>query len=328
VNYLVDTSGSLSQVVAESNAAGQVTAYYVRGDDLLSVARASGTRFYHADGLGSIRRLTDEAGNITDGYTYTAFGELLSHTGSDQQPYAFTGEPLDPNSGFQYHRARWMDPRVGRLASMDPLLGTPYDPPTLHRYLYAGQDPVNKADPTGKEETGLTGQLIGVGIQAVISGIALGALEYYKTRDFNRALYAGGKGFIIGAVIGGVFLGVRLYLAARAAAALAEVGGDVVIASDKLRFLTVLDPGKAQGFRLLGYTTENTAELGDMLTGTKALITSETAASEVTQYGTKYVVQAEIVGPNGAKGIVEVVWQVDAGSKIFRLITAIPHPFS
>ena len=69
------------------------------------------TRYYHADGIGSIRRLTDEAGNITDGYTYSAFGELLAHTGTDSQPYAFTGEPLDPNSGWQYHRARWMDPR-------------------------------------------------------------------------------------------------------------------------------------------------------------------------------------------------------------------------
>jgi hypothetical protein len=48
----------------------------------------------------------------------SAFGELLAHTGQDPQPYAFTGEPLDPNSGFQYHRARWMDPSVGRLASM------------------------------------------------------------------------------------------------------------------------------------------------------------------------------------------------------------------
>ena len=48
------------------------------------------TRYYHADGIGSIRRLTNESGTITDGYTYTAFGELLSHAGTDPQPYAFT----------------------------------------------------------------------------------------------------------------------------------------------------------------------------------------------------------------------------------------------
>ena len=80
VDYLVDSSGSLSQVVAEPIAGG-VSAYHVRGgDDLLSVTRGSGTRFHHADGLGSIRALTNEARQVTDTYQYDAFGELLKHT--------------------------------------------------------------------------------------------------------------------------------------------------------------------------------------------------------------------------------------------------------
>jgi RHS repeat-associated protein len=149
VNYLVDTSGSLSQVVAESNAAGQLTAYYVRGDDLLSVIRGTGTRFYHADGLGSIRRLTDEAGNITDGYTYSAFGELLAHTGTDPQPYTFAGEPFDPNSGFSYNRARWMDPRVGRFMATDTWPGSPLEPGSLHPYGYVENNPINRIDAFG-----------------------------------------------------------------------------------------------------------------------------------------------------------------------------------
>jgi YD repeat-containing protein len=99
-DYLLDTSGPLSQVVAETDTTGAVTAYYVRGDDLLSVLRpalGNQTRFYHADGLGSIRRLTDEAGSVTDSYTYTAFGELLQHLGSDPQPYQCK-RPLFPFS--------------------------------------------------------------------------------------------------------------------------------------------------------------------------------------------------------------------------------------
>ena len=107
------------------------------------------TRYYHADGIGSIRRLTDETGTITDGYTYTAFGELLAHTGTDPQPYAFAGEPLDPNSGFQYHRARWMDPRTGRFVGMDPFAGREHEPATLHKYQYALASPLSKVDPSG-----------------------------------------------------------------------------------------------------------------------------------------------------------------------------------
>jgi RHS repeat-associated protein len=166
-DFLVDTSGSLSQVVAETDGsvapgtADPLKVLYIRGDnELLALMRALvaapvsaadwQTRYYHADGIGSIRRLTDEAGNITDGYTYTAFGELLAHTGSDPQPYAFTGEPLDPNSGWQYHRARWIDLRAGRFSSIDPWEGDTADPSTLHRYLYAAGDPLDRLDPSGR----------------------------------------------------------------------------------------------------------------------------------------------------------------------------------
>jgi len=153
-NYLVDTSGSLSHVVAELTDPGTIQALYVRGgDDLVTVLRPAGSttssRWYHADGIGSIRALTDEAGNVTDTYTYSAFGELLQHTGTDPQPYAFAGEPYDPNVGLAYHRARWLDPRVGRFVSTDPFGGIQFDPLSLHRYLYVHVDPVNRVDPSG-----------------------------------------------------------------------------------------------------------------------------------------------------------------------------------
>lgn len=171
--YLVDTSGALSHVVAESDAAGALRAYYIRGDDeLLAVVRSSGRRFYHADATGSIRALTDESGTVTDTYTYSAFGELLSHVGTDPQPYAFAGEPRDPNSGFAYHRARWMDPGVGRFISMDTFAGQPEEPLSFHKYLYAHADPVNQTDPTGlfsiNEQAAVFGKiavLVFVGIQ-------------------------------------------------------------------------------------------------------------------------------------------------------------------
>jgi RHS repeat-associated protein len=153
-NFLLDVSGGLSHVVAETDDAGALLAAYVRGaDDVISVIRPSGSgatsRWYHADGVGSIRALTDEAGNVTDTYTYTAFGEQLERMGTDQQPYAFAGEAYDPNVSFQYHRARWLDPRVGRFSSADIASGDTNVPTTLHRYVYAGANPVDYVDPTG-----------------------------------------------------------------------------------------------------------------------------------------------------------------------------------
>jgi RHS repeat-associated protein len=154
--YLVDTSGPLSHVVTETTG-GELTAYYVRGDDLLAVLRSTGTRHFHADGLGSIRALTDETRALTDTYAFTAFGELHTHTGTGPNAYLFAGEMLDPNSGFYYLRARWMDPGVGRFASIDPNPGLTSDPATLHRYFYAKADPVNWLDPTGETAVAVGG---------------------------------------------------------------------------------------------------------------------------------------------------------------------------
>jgi RHS repeat-associated protein len=172
--FLVDPAGSLSHVVAETDSSNNLTSFYVRGDDLLALMRPAGpgawsTRYYHADGTGSIRMLTDESGSVTDTYTYTAFGELISHDGSDPQPHAFTGEPLDPNSGFQYHRARWMDPGVGRFTSMDPWQGEQFEPATLHKYLYANADPVDGVDPTGLVgEFSLGGMMTAIAVRVTL----------------------------------------------------------------------------------------------------------------------------------------------------------------
>ena len=53
-----------------------------------------------------------------------------------------------------YYRARYYNSFTGRFLSRDPEAGKPIDPKTLHKYLYAGGDPVNAMDPTGKDLVG------------------------------------------------------------------------------------------------------------------------------------------------------------------------------
>ncbi|MBI2570090.1 MAG: RHS repeat-associated core domain-containing protein, partial [Candidatus Schekmanbacteria bacterium] len=169
-HYLVDPAGELSHVVADLDAAGNPTARYLRADDeLLAVIRDGESRYVHADGIGSIRVLTDETGAVTDRYAYSAFGEPLAHDGADPQPYRFAGEPYDTSSGFAYHRARWMDPSAGRFASMDPWSGSPFDPASLHRYTYAANDPVLVVDPTGRMT--VTEALVVVGARMALVGM-------------------------------------------------------------------------------------------------------------------------------------------------------------
>ena len=57
------------------------------------------------------------------------------------------------------YSARYYNPNTGRFMSRDPnepklcdANGKPVDPRKLHKYLYAGGDPVNRIDPRGKED--------------------------------------------------------------------------------------------------------------------------------------------------------------------------------
>ncbi|MCP4895696.1 MAG: RHS repeat-associated core domain-containing protein, partial [bacterium] len=151
VDYLVDTAGFLSHVVADV-VGESVQALYTRADDqLIGLHRpALGTsKYYHSDGLGSVRVLSDNAGVVTDRYSFTAFGSLLEHSGSDFQPYRFAGEPFDPSIGFYYNRARWLDVAGGRFLTFDPFPSIDFEPSTLHRYTYTSLNPVNFVDPSG-----------------------------------------------------------------------------------------------------------------------------------------------------------------------------------
>jgi RHS repeat-associated protein len=94
--------------------------------------------------------LTDSTGTVTDTYEYDPFGNLIAKTGNTENPFLFTGQQYDPNVCFYYLRARYYQPNTGRFTAIDPYAGDIYTPLSLHRYLYAADDPVNKIDPSGR----------------------------------------------------------------------------------------------------------------------------------------------------------------------------------
>lgn len=148
-NFVVDKNRELAQVVEERDALNALVVRYTYADDLVSQTRGSTASYYHYDGLGSTRALSRGDGSVSDRYTYDAFGVLKQSSGSTVNNYLFTGEQFDPNVGFYYLRARYYNPNSGRFISTDPFAGSPYDPMSLHKYLYAHANPVNNVDPTG-----------------------------------------------------------------------------------------------------------------------------------------------------------------------------------
>ncbi|MGP8173820.1 MAG: RHS repeat-associated core domain-containing protein [Terracidiphilus sp.] len=107
--------------------------------------------FYVYDGASSVRQLTDSNGTPTDEYEYDAYGNSFTKSGTTPNNYLYRGEQYDSDLGLYYLRARYYNPATGRFLSRDPEDGKVKIPATLHKYLYAGGDPINRIDPKGRE---------------------------------------------------------------------------------------------------------------------------------------------------------------------------------
>jgi RHS repeat-associated protein len=168
--HLVDSNRDYAQVIEERDAADTLQVAYTYGDDLISQDRGSGTTFYHYDGLGSTRVLSDGSEATIDSYTYEAFGNLNKSTGTTLNRYLFAGEQFDPTLDQYYLRARYYDQASGRFTQQDTWIGNNHDPITLHKYLYANADPGNVIDPSG--QFGLSSFGAASSIRGTLSAIA------------------------------------------------------------------------------------------------------------------------------------------------------------
>ena len=159
VSYLVDplSPTGYAQVV-EERVNGTLTRTYAYGHSLISQTQATlspawSTSYYGYDGHGSTAFLTDALGAVTDSYRYDAFGNLIARTNVAATPtfnrYRYTGQPYDDDLGLYYLRARYMNPDSGRFWNADEFEGFGGDPQSLHRYSYAGGNPVMGFDPSG-----------------------------------------------------------------------------------------------------------------------------------------------------------------------------------
>ena len=154
-SFVYDIAAGIPAVIVEGD--GVTPVYYFREPNGALVARSKageGRRYYHFDDLGSTRVLTDGSGNVTDRYSYDAWGGAISHdrfAGSVGQPYQYVGRRAyythcqDPDLKLLQLGVRFYDPEIGRFTQSDPIgfAGGP------NEYVYADGAPVANADPTG-----------------------------------------------------------------------------------------------------------------------------------------------------------------------------------
>ena len=145
------------------------------------------TMYAFADRFGSIGLLADASASIVAETAFDAWGRATG----DVSSHGWLGERQDPATGLVYLRARWYDPETGRFLTPDRFGAESKDPRTMHRYLYAQGDPLNKLDPTG--EFTISGMLSGLSINSMMRRINTGAQMCAKSAVTSKLRQAVGQ---------------------------------------------------------------------------------------------------------------------------------------
>lgn len=123
--------------------AGGTTTYFIRNNvgALIGEHIGSTSYYYLTDNQGSVVAVISASGSVQDRTAYDPYGQVTSSSGSVANPFGYAGG-YTQSTGLVKFGARYYNPTVGLFTQEDPSGQTA-------GYGYAGDDPVNNADPTG-----------------------------------------------------------------------------------------------------------------------------------------------------------------------------------
>ncbi len=150
--------------------------------------------FFLYNAQGDVVAIANYSGQVVVEYTYDAWGNPLSCTGSladtlgKKNPFRYRGYVYDEETGLYYLKSRYYDPRVGKFICSDGIL--PSNRMTSSNlFAYCNNNPIGLVDPSGK--IGIIGGLIIgglIGIVSVLSGCS--SVAGTLARDIPRKKYS------------------------------------------------------------------------------------------------------------------------------------------
>lgn len=136
-----------TNIVFEKESTNEVK--YIRGINLISRQTATSDQYYLFNVHGDVTALTSNTGQVDKLYEYDAFGNEVNTDINDANPFRYSGEFYDKETGTYYLRARYYDPSIGRFITEDTFLGNNNDPLSLNLYTYCYNNPIKHIDPSG-----------------------------------------------------------------------------------------------------------------------------------------------------------------------------------
>ena len=150
-----------------------------------------------------------EAAILLVSYVYEGFGKIIGQNGGGGGPYQFCGlwgYRNDWDAGLLHVGARYYEPEAGRFVQKDAWLGIVFNPLTLNRYVYCGNNPLQWVDPYGYNWE-WPEWLMGIGsmvaaIGRIISVLPSPWIPTIPTMAVGAVIFAIGLGYRIGEKIG------------------------------------------------------------------------------------------------------------------------------
>ena len=130
-----------SELAEERTSAGVMTKRFFGAGEQIG-----GTNYYFTrDHLGSVREITDSAGNLHARYDYDPYGRRTQTLGTLQADSGFTGHYVHAPTGLHLALYRAYDADTGRWLSRDPI----GENGGLNLYTYVGNLPIGRKDSFG-----------------------------------------------------------------------------------------------------------------------------------------------------------------------------------
>ena len=166
---------------------------YIGANGIFARESAEEADYMLKNGHGDVTSLVSE-GVKDKTYNYSAYGEEKNKEEGDSNPFRYSGEYVDEESGLIYLRNRYYDPSIGRFINEDPAKDG------LNWYVYANNNPIMFVDPLGLAIRPLTeiaaerGLAVtwngksGAGWLVTVDGSTLTLNQQYENGDYSLYL--------------------------------------------------------------------------------------------------------------------------------------------
>ncbi|PZE63600.1 RHS repeat-associated core domain-containing protein, partial [Curtobacterium sp. MCBD17_021] len=163
--YTYGRSGALTARTVVSEGTASVLSDPSSGRPLDLRTADGSTSMWVIDGIGNPAAAITDKGEKAYVVSYSPYGgETVTYGDNSSQwqqnPYGFKGglRSSGTNIGLTKFGYRWQSAETGGWISRDTL-DAPLDPNNANRYAYAGDDPINASDPSGRAYVGGVGEL-------------------------------------------------------------------------------------------------------------------------------------------------------------------------